>query len=135
MRNYLLVSVHHPSISMIRVEIDGKVVPCKKFFKNYYFKAHHAQNVKIFFEPWGISPIVRFNHHMVDYSLVHIDQYDHMLEFNCNVNYLEEYFLQIIEHKKNYFAVQNTDVTLIDNFIGVDVVYSDLVEEINKKLK
>lgn len=135
MRNYLVVSVQHPSISMLRIEIDGKVVSHKNFFGNYYFKAFHAQKVEIFFEPWGISPIIRFNHHMVDYSLVNINQYDHMLQFICNVNYHEEYFLQIINHKKEYFAVQETDTDLIDNFIGVDVQYEDLVREIDQKLK
>lgn len=135
MRNYLLVSLEHPAITMLRVEIAGNVVKHKKFFNNYYFVAHHAQPVQIFFEPWGIKPIVRFNHHLVDYSLVNINQFDHMLEFTCNVNYQEEYFLKIIEHKKQYFALQNTDVNLVDNFIGVDVKYTDLVEEITQKLK
>jgi len=129
------VSVYEPSISMLRVEINNQVVSTKKYKNNFYFKAQNQSNVKIFFEPWKIKPLIRFNHHLVDYSLVNISQYDHMLELNVNTNYLEQYFKKIVEHKKVYFLSQKMDINLVDNFIGVDVNYTDIVNDIKRKLK
>lgn len=133
-RNYLIVSVEQPDISMIRIEIDGVVSKHKTIKGLHYFVANNNNRVEVFFEPWGIKPIVRFNHHLVNYALAGIDQYDHMISFVAKTDYLDDYFDKNIEFKEKFLLYDEKNFNLIkDQFVGVGVDYSAIEKEILEK--
>jgi len=133
-RNYLIISVEHPSISMLRVEINGVVAKHKTIKGLHYFVANNNSKVEVFFEPWGIKPIVRFNHHLVNYALAKIDQYDHVISFIADITYLDDYFKKNIEFKEKFLCYDEKNYNLIkDQFVGIGVDYSKQEQEILKK--
>jgi len=132
MSKKLIVSIACDDISMLRVEVNGRITKTKKIKNNYYFKAPHLSNIEVFFEPWSIKPLVRFNHHLVNYGLAEINQFDHKISFQCNVNYLDLYFINQIKAKKEY--LKPLSKTNIDRFVGFGIDYSDIEEEIMRKL-
>jgi len=136
MKNALTISVQHPDITMIRCEVNSEVVKHKLIKGNYYFSAPDNSQVNVYFEPWQIEPIIRFDHHMVNYALAEINQYDHMLEFKVNTDYLEYYFSNQIEYKKKFLNITNDNKSLLmDQFVGVEVDYREIEQLIDKKLK
>jgi len=135
MKNHLTISVQHPDITMFRCEVNGKTVKHKLIKDNYYFSAPDDSQVNVYFEPWKIEPIVRFNHHMVNYALAEINQYNHMLEFSVDVNYLERYFANQIKYKKEFLNITDDNKSLLmDQFVGVEVDYSEIEQLIDNKL-
>lgn len=135
MKNALTISVQHPDITMIRCEVNSEVIKHKLIKNNYYFFAPNNSQVNVYFEPWKIEPIVRFNHHMVNYALAEINQYDHMLEFTADIDYLKRYFANQIKYKKEFLNITNDNKSLLmDQFIGVEVDYSEIEQLIDKKL-
>ena len=135
MKNTLTISVQHPDITMFRCEVNSETVKHKLIKGNYYFLAPADSQVNVYFEPWKIEPVVRFNHHMVNYALAEIDQFDHMLEFRANINYLDRYFANQIEYKKKFLNITNDNKSLLmDQFVGVEVDYSEIEKLIDNKL-
>lgn len=133
-RNYLIISVEHFDISMLRVEINGVVTKHKTIKGIHYFIANDNSKVDVFFEPWCIKPIVRFNHHLVNYALAGIDQYDHMISFIAKTNYLDNYFNKNIEFKEKFLLYDEKNYNLIkDQFVGIGVDYSAIEKEILEK--
>ena len=63
MIKYITVSVEHPSITMLRIEVNGKIIKSKTFNSISYFRVVDQDKVDIFFEPWKIftlTPLINF---------------------------------------------------------------------------
>jgi len=134
MSKYIIVSIEHPNITMLRVEVNSKVVKTKKFNNISYFRVYHNDSVEIFFEPWRICPRIRFGHHLVNYGVAKINQWDHKLDFIADVNWANKYFEQILIDKKAVIGESGNKDLNYDAYLGVDSFHWDIVERIKNKL-
>ena len=130
------INVQHPNITMIRIEINGlTTLESDTAVHGVHDIACHGNNVEIFFEPWGISPIVRFDNHMVHYKAARIHKFDHMIKFTCNDDYLTPYFEQMIEFKMEHLQTVGPTADNIEALIGVNSDCSAIIAEIKQKIK
>jgi len=134
MNSYDIISVYHPKLSMVRVTINNKVIRPKHRPSGIYFRVAHMDKVEIFFEPWCIEPLIRFNQNLLNYGMANINQWDHKLDFVFHKDWADEYFDQIIQYKKLYIGGSGTQDLNSDAYIGVDSFHWDMVEEIEKKI-
>ena len=88
-------------------------------------------HIKIEIYPWKIQPIIRYDGIMVNYGLAKITPWDHMLEFSLTENFLDSYFTQIVESKKDYLQVDYNEIIEI---MGLKI-RSGLVKEILNNIK
>lgn len=134
MIKYITVSVEHPSITMLRIEVNGKIIKPKTFNNISYFRVLDKDCVEIFFEPWKICPLVRFGHHLVNYGVAKINQWDHKLDFVVDIDWASKYFEQILIDKKIVVGKSGNKDLNYDAYIGVDSFHWDIVERIKNKL-
>jgi len=132
MNKYLTISIQHPDITMLRIEVDKQVIKPKHINNIYYFRVQDLNNVEVFFEPWCIQPLVRFGYHLVNYGMAGINQWNHKLDFVADLNWAEKYFEQIVYYKKQYIG--QTDQLNSDAYLGIDSFHWDIVEQIENKL-
>jgi hypothetical protein len=135
-KNYILVSVEHKSLTMLRVEINSNVVKTKIKNNIHYFKAYENDVVEIFFEPWKILPLIRFGNHLVNYGIAQINQWDHKLDFKVDLEWDDHYFNTIVANKKEYIQSKGHENTLLseDAYLGVNSYHGDMVKQIESKL-
>ena len=119
---------------MLRVEVNGSVVRVKRRSTGAYFRVKNADSVEIFFEPWRIEPRIRFGHHLVNYGVAGINQWDHKLDFVYSDAWDYAYFEQILEHKRQYIGQTGVKDLNYDAYLGVDSFHWDIVERIRSKL-
>ena len=62
--------------------------------------------VKINMNPYKVKPIVRIDDIMVNYGLAKITPWDHMLEFELDSNFFDQYFANIVESKIQYLNLE-----------------------------
>lgn len=134
MSKYITVSVEHPDITMLRIEVNSIVVKPKNFNGIAYFRVQHDDSVEIFFEPWCICPRIRFGHHLVNYGVAGINQWDHKLDFIADIAWDQKYFEQILVDKKQVIGDSGNKDLNYDAYLGVDSFHWDIVERIYKKL-
>jgi hypothetical protein len=130
MIRYITVSVEHPSITMLRIEVNGKVIKPKAFSNIIYFRVVNNDNVEIFFEPWKICPLIRFGHHLVNYGVAKINQWDHKLDFIADINWANKYFEQIVQNKREHLGSTGN----YDAYLGIDSFHWNIVKRIEDKL-
>lgn len=130
----MIVSVQHPALTMLRIEINTVVIQPKVRANTSYFLARHNDNIEIFFEPWGIEPLVRFGYHLVNYGIAGINQWDHKLDFVMDESWPDLYFDQIIQNKKEYIRSSGNLDLNYDAYLGIDSFHWDIVEQIEKKI-
>jgi len=130
MIKYVTVSVEHPSITMLRIEVNGKIIKSKTFNNISYFRVVDQDKVDIFFEPWKICPLIRFGHHLVNYGVAKINQWDHKLDFIADINWADKYFEQIMQNKKEHLGSTGN----YDAYLGIDSFHWDIVRRVEDKL-
>lgn len=134
MGKYITISIEHPDITMLRVEVNKKIIKTKHRLNANFFKAYHGDSVEIFFEPWKIQPLIRFNYALVNYGLAGINQWDHKVDFVVDLDFSDVYFKNIIDNKRRLIRETDKDILNIDAYIGIDSYHWDIIEEIEKKI-
>lgn len=134
MNKYNIISVYHPDLSMLRIEVNNKIVRPKVKRSGAYFRVRHLDTVEIFFEPWRINPIIRFNQYLVNYGLAKINQWDHKLDFVFNQDWADDYFEKIIHYKKIHIGDSGNLDLNNDAYLGVDSFHWDIVNILEKKI-
>lgn len=105
-------------------------------------KSHEIQldslpaNLKIYITPYKIQPLIRFDGHLVNYGLAKIKPWDHMLEFTVHKNYLDLYFKEIIEAKRQYVSTTGQNIPAnMESYVGVNNKYPELIAKIEELIK
>jgi len=133
MKIHNILSVQYP-FSMLRIELDDIPAKYKKYKNSYYVKLLQPCNVKIFFEPWKIEPLIRIDNHLLNYALAEINCYDHMFEFFWDNDFYDRYFSNIIKFKlksRNITDINNLDYDL---FIGYNNAHENIVRKIYEEI-
>jgi|TARA_R110000744_G_C18943481_1_gene514684 hypothetical protein len=134
MSKYNIVSVNHSQLIMLRIEINNKIIMPKFRPSGAYFLVNHMDLVEIFFEPWRIEPLVRFNQHLINYGLANINQWDHKLGFVFQQDWANDYFEKIIHYKKIHIGDSGNLDLNNDAYLGVDSFHWDIVDKLEKKI-
>jgi hypothetical protein len=91
--------------------------------------------VSVWFEPWGIKPVVRVNGIMVDYALAKIDQFDHKIDLVLDHDFYDQYHERDIYYRKaEIFENREPDPYVYDSVIGVGMMHQDLVDQIRRAI-
>lgn len=126
------LSVSHPSITMIRFEVNGSVIPYFQSNKEFTVNIDQSSTIDIFFEPWKIKPLVRIDNHLLDYWLADISQFDHTIQLQWDGEFYQRYQKRIIDSKINYLKIDKQED--IDYYLGIHNSNNDIVNEIKKYL-
>jgi hypothetical protein len=126
------LSVLHPDLTMLRIEIDGQIVKHETVGNAHSINIDRDCNIEIFFEPWKIKPLIRLDRHLIDYWLANVTQFDHMIKFHWGKDFYKEYQQKIVNSKMQYLGLTNQDD--IDYYLGINNAYTDIVENIRKHL-
>ena len=117
-------------------ENDKIIKKSNKLIHHKFDVQHLPSNIKIKITPWKIQPQIRFDGHLVNYGLAGIKPWDHMIEFNLNENYLEDYFQNIIEAKRQYLSRTGQNVPdNMESYVGVDNAHPEIVDKIKELIK
>ena len=133
MKVHDILSVYYP-FSMLRIELNDIPIKYKKYKNGYYVKLLQPCNIKIFFEPWKIQPLIRIDNHLLNYALAEIDCYDHMFEFNWDKDFYDRYFSNIIKFKLESRNITNIDSLDYDLFIGYNNAHEGIVSKIYEEI-
>lgn len=126
------LSVSHPKLTMVRFEINQEVATFQVSGNEYYVEINQASDVEIFFEPWGVKPLVRLNNHLLDYWLANIQQFDHMIQIYWDKDFYHHYQQRNIDSKISYLKISNQED--IDSYLGINNSNLNLVNEIKNYL-
>ena len=127
------LSVSHPDFVMVRFEINNVVTPYQHENLEYIVDIQQPSDIKIFFEPWKIKPLLRIDDHLVDYWLANVMQYDHMIQLHWTSDFYREYQQRHIESTIKYLGL--TKQEHIDYYLGINNSNLDIVEQIKKYLE
>jgi hypothetical protein len=127
------LSVSHPDLNMIRFEIDQTVIDHEQQNYEYVVNISQAAEIKIFFEPWKISPFIRIDDHLIDYWLANVMQYDHMIQLHWSDNFYCDYQNRNIQSKIQYLGLTKQED--IDYYLGINNSNLDIVDQIKKYLE
>jgi hypothetical protein len=100
------------------------------------FKDELPVTVEVFFEPFKLKPIVRFNNFMLNYWLANIVLYDHKLQFEIGKNFYLDYKEKDIQGRLGHVQSQGEIPDHVyDKYIGIKNLHPELVQEIYELLK
>ena len=132
------IELEHPQLIRFRVDLNKKTLidsECKKIFK-YTINIKNATQLETWFWPWGIKPILRLDGHMMNYSILDVNQFDHMLSFTLYPDYLERYGKSLIQSRINtQFPDGRIVQKIYDSAIGYGNTYSELTEKIKASIQ
>jgi hypothetical protein len=129
----MIISVTNSTITMIRFEHNGIVLPHVLDDKLVYCcEVASAGIVEIFFEPWGIKPMLRIDNHLLDYWNADVMQFDHMVQLQWDEEFYNKYWKRIMNAKVEYLNLKSQED--IDYFVGVNNLNPEIVEKIKKIL-
>jgi len=126
------LSISHPELTMLRIEVNGQICPYTTVNSNHYLEIVNNCDIEIFFEPWKIKPLIRLDRHLLDYWLANVTQFDHMIKFQLTNEFYKQYQQKIFDSKIQYLGLTNKDE--IDYYLGVNNAHLDIVNEIKKFL-
>lgn len=129
----MLLTVEDSDLDMIRFEINGAVVKHQQQQNQYCVSITNASDIKIFFEPWKIKPLIRIDNHLVDHWCADIQTYDHMIEFVWDSEFYHRYQAKITQGKIDYLNLTTQED--IDYYLGINNSNQDLVDQIKQYLK
>ena len=131
------ISLTHSDDFFCDVHIDGVSVHRSNRKKHHEIKLDKLPaNLRIYIEPYRIKPLIRFDGHLVNYGLAKIKPWDHMLEFTVHENYLDLYFKEIIEAKRQYLSATGQNIpSNMENYVGVNNENPELVSKIKDLIK
>lgn len=127
------LSVSHKDITMVRFEINGSIVEHKKTDQLYIININDSCDIEVFFEPWGIKPLIRIDDHLIDYYLANVMQFEHMVKFTWADDFYDSYQDRNIKAKIDYLGITMQEE--VDFFIGINNSNKDIVDQIKKYLK
>jgi len=111
--------------------VNDRLVSTSVDSKEHVFSVQELPcKIKINLNPYKVKPIVRIDNIMVNYGLAKITPWDHMLEFDLDLNFFDHYFTNIIESKRQYLDIGKEE---IQKKIGLEDL-SKLVDEIEGKI-
>lgn len=90
------------------------------------------QNICVFFEPWGIDPILRINGFLINKWLGNVEMQSHCLQFSINQDFIKYYREKDLQGRIDSLGANNRNVT-IDRVIGRSS-NSDLVAVLKEKI-
>lgn len=92
--------------------------------------------VEIWFQPYKVKPIVRYNNFMLDYWLANIDIYDHKIEFSVSKNFFADYKNKNMQGRIDSLSEQQKSIDHYwDKYIGINNLHPELVAEIKKLIQ
>jgi hypothetical protein len=89
-------------------------------------------DVCVYFEPWGIDPLIRFNGFLINKWLGNIEKQDHCLKFSINDSFVQRYREKDLQGRLGSLGTAVNDVQ-IDRVIG-RAGNHDIVSMIKEKL-
>jgi hypothetical protein len=90
------------------------------------------QKICVFFEPWGIDPILRINGFLINKWLGNVEMQGHCLQFSINQDFFKYYREKDLQGRIDSLGSNNRNVT-IDRVIGRSS-NSDLVAVLKEKI-
>jgi len=127
------LSVSHRDLTMVRFEINSVVVDYQTVDQEFVVNIENQSNVEIFFEPWGIKPLIRIDNHLINYGLADVKQFDHMVKLHWSLDFYQKYQQRDIESKMEYLGLTKQED--IDYYLGINNSNTDIVEQIKDYLK
>lgn len=126
------ISIGGSVLSMIRFEFNDQVIP--HTFENQCYVADISGpgTIKVFFEPWKITPILRIDGHLLDYWNADILKFDHMIQLYWDDQFYDRYQARIIDAKIKFLNLTTQED--IDKYVGINNLNPDLLESIKKIL-
>lgn len=126
------IKLTHDSAFSCEYIVNGEMVEktshgCEHTFTVADLPCHIIININ----PYKIRPTIRIDNILVNYGLAKITPWDHMLEFNLDHDFFDNYFKNIIDSKIKYLAI-GKDKAL--KKLGYEDL-SDLVDKIEAKIK
>jgi len=126
------IQLEHRQNFSCRLTANGKLIKDSRNKTIHEFEvSEFPAHCKIEIDPWRIQPLIRIDGQLVNYGLAKITPWDHMLEFTLPENFLEFYFENILESKKQYLKV---DTHQLHQRIGYNQLHEDITEQITKRL-
>jgi hypothetical protein len=90
------------------------------------------QKICVFFEPWGIDPLLRINGFLINKWLGNVEMQSHCLQFSINQDFFKYYREKDLQGRIDSLGTNNRNVT-IDRVIGRSS-NSDLVAVLKEKI-
>jgi len=91
-----------------------------------------GQQVCIYFEPWGIDPILRVNGFLINKWLGNVEMQNHCLQFFIDQDFVKNYREKDLQGRIDSVGANNRDVT-IDRVVGRSS-NDDLVSVLKEKI-
>lgn len=92
----------------------------------------HPQQICIYFEPWGIDPLLRINGFLINKWLGNVEMQNHCLQLSITQDFAKSYKEKDLQGRMDSVGASNRDVT-IDRVIG-RASNSDLVSALKEKI-
>lgn len=115
----------------INQQLKGEKQNCDRIFVEF----DHAMPVTIDVEfwPFKIKPLVRYDGFLLDYWLGNISLQDHKLTLTVTDTFFEDYRNKNIQGRINSLTAQQKNANhFFDQYIGVNNLYPDVINEIRK---
>jgi hypothetical protein len=131
------IEINHPNLSAYKFFLEEQLIVQDNCKGSVLLNCESSyKRCQIWFEPWGIVPMIRVNNFMIDFALAEIDLFDHKFDIILD----DDFFLRYRENdllfrKKSVFGAGIAhDPYIYDSVIGVGSTHSDIINQIKKVL-
>jgi hypothetical protein len=94
--------------------------------------SEELQKICVFFEPWGIDPILRVNGFLINKWLGNVEMQSHCLQFSITQDFFKYYREKDLQGRLDSLGANNRNVT-IDRVVGRSS-NSDVVAVLKEKI-
>lgn len=130
--------IQHPSLIRARIDVDGKVSIDQDNLDGVFtfnLTVDAKTTIAIWFWPWGITPYLRINNHLINYGIMNINQYDHQLVFDIDNDWLDSYRDNLIQGRiDSLFENTAFNQKLYESAIGYNIDHTEIISKIKKKI-
>jgi hypothetical protein len=130
--NKIQIELEHKQLVNSRLTAN-EIDIAKTSSHNWVIKnSEESQKICVFFEPWGIDPILRINGFLINKWLGNVEMQSHCLQFSITQDFFKYYREKDLQGRLDSLGTNNRDVT-IDRVVGRSS-NSDLVVVLKEKI-
>lgn len=130
--NKIQLELGHKQLTNTRLTVDGIDVTEISSHNWLIENSEKFQKICVFFEPWGIDPILRINGFLINKWLGNVEMQNHCLQFLINQDFFKYYREKDLQGRIDSLGTNNRNVT-IDRIVGRSS-NSDLVAVLKEKI-
>jgi len=130
--NRIQIELEHKQLTNSRLTTNDIAVTETSLHNWTIENSEELQKICVFFEPWGIDPILRINGFLINKWLGNVEMQSHCLQFSINQDFFKYYREKDLQGRIDSLGANNRNVT-IDRVIGRSS-NSDLVAVLKEKI-